>query len=102
MRIRIPDLVPRQGDANLRPLICRPSMAPFGASTSPFVSVPPWLHFEPPHLLNFDMDADPDPDFDFDANPDPYPAFTLSRIRHPKIMQIRIRPQNSFIGARDQ
>jgi hypothetical protein len=33
---------------------------------------PPWFHFEPPQLLDFDFDAGPDPDpaLDFDAEPD--------------------------------
>jgi hypothetical protein len=34
MRIWILDLAPHQDDAYLRLLICRPFMAPFGASTS--------------------------------------------------------------------
>ncbi len=28
----------------------------------------PWLHCEPPQLLNFNLDADPDRAFDFDAD----------------------------------
>jgi hypothetical protein len=39
--------------------------------TSP-VCVSPWFHFEPPQLLNFNVDADPVPAFDFDMDPDSY------------------------------
>jgi hypothetical protein len=35
----------------------------------------PRLHFEPPQVLNFDLDADPDPAFDFNVDPDPDTAF---------------------------
>ncbi len=54
MRIRI--LFFYQSDANLRPLVY------YG---------PPWLHFEPQQLLNFDFDADPDPAFHPNADADP-------------------------------
>jgi hypothetical protein len=66
------DLVTRQSDANLRPLVYGPSTAPFWATTVRLL----WGHirpsfvvldFDPPHLQNFD----------FDSNPDPKPAFLL-------------------------
>jgi hypothetical protein len=68
-----------RGDANLRPLVWRPSMAPFEDSICerPHDSI-----FEPSHLLNIDIDADQDPDVAFDVDPDPCPTFTLGRIRH--------------------
>jgi hypothetical protein len=56
----------------------RPSTAPFLSLYDSVVSVcdPPVLSFEPPLLLNFDVDADADLDahpafFYFDADPDP-------------------------------
>ncbi len=49
--------------------------------TSTYRVGPPWLHFEPPQLPNFDFDADPDPDPVYhshaDAIPDPDPAFKM-------------------------
>ncbi len=49
------DPAPHQSDANLRPLVCRHSQALFLGLHAFFVSVhgPPWLHFEPLQLLNF-------------------------------------------------
>ncbi len=49
-----PDLVPHRSDANPRPLVYRPSMAPFS---------------EPLELQNFDFNADPDPAFQTNADP---------------------------------
>jgi hypothetical protein len=50
---------PHQSDANLRPLVFRPSTAPF----------------EPLKLLIFDFNADPDPAFHSSVDPDPDLAF---------------------------
>ncbi len=60
-----PNRVSHQSDENLRPWVYRPSTAPFEPSRLHFeLHGPPWLHFEPSQLLNFNLDADPDPAFD--------------------------------------
>ncbi len=75
--------IPRQSDAMLRYPVCKTSNGSILILYASFVSIhdPPLLQFEPPQLLNFDLDAKPDPNpaFDFDADPDP--AFTMIQIQ---------------------
>ncbi len=52
-------------DANPRPLVHRPSAAPFMSIHSS-----PRLHFEPVKLQNFDLNADPDSPFRSSADQD--------------------------------
>jgi hypothetical protein len=70
-------------DANLRPLVYIPWSHGFILASAPplyAVHCPPWLHFEPPLLLNFDVVAGPD--------------FNRMRIRIqlPGMMQIHANP----------
>ncbi len=59
-----PDPATHQCDVNLRPLVYKPSMAPFLSLHLHCECLwPPGLHFERPKLLNIDFNADPDPDF---------------------------------------
>ncbi len=71
-----PDPVLLQSDGNLRPLVYRPSRAPYLTLQAPLVSAhgPPLLYFEPLKLLYFDFNADLDPVFLFNANLDSYPC----------------------------
>jgi hypothetical protein len=60
-----PDPSSHQSDASVRPMVSRPSRAPFFSLDASFISVHcyPRLHLEPLKLLNFDFIADPDPAF---------------------------------------
>jgi hypothetical protein len=51
------DPAPHQSDANLRPLVCRPSKFILSLHCEL-----PGHHFEPLKLPNFDFNTDPDPD----------------------------------------
>jgi hypothetical protein len=65
------DPATHQNNANLRPLVYRPSILSLHAS---IVSVhgPPRLNFQPLKLLNldFNVDSDRDPAFPYNADPD--------------------------------
>jgi hypothetical protein len=60
------DLAPHQSDANLRPLVSRPSTA-----STLSIRDSPWLHNLPLKRLNIASNADPDPAFHYNADPDP-------------------------------
>ncbi len=64
-------------DANLGPLVNRPTSVPILSLHAPIVSIygPPWLYFEPLQHLN--LDGDPDPGF--------------HNIQLPSVIRIRIR-----------
>ncbi len=57
-----PDTAPRQSDGNLRPLVYRPSSAPF-LNIQASICERPRILFETLKLLKFDINADPDPAF---------------------------------------
>jgi hypothetical protein len=61
-----PDPAPHQSEANLQPLVYRPSRAPILAYT-------PTLYCKRPRL-HFDFNADPDPAVHSNADPDLDPA----------------------------
>jgi hypothetical protein len=71
-----PDLALLQSDGNLRPLVYRPSRAPYFTLQASIISThgPQWLYFEPLKLMYFDFNADPDPAFHLNANLDSYPG----------------------------
>jgi hypothetical protein len=83
MRFRIvycnsdPDRAPLPSDRNLRPLVYRPTAAPFRVCRPPLCERP--RHYcEPVKLLNFDVHADPDTySIKNNADPDPQPCLCL-------------------------
>ncbi len=98
MRIRIPLLV--RSDANLRPLVYRPFMDLFWASTLPFVTVhgPTRLHSEPLKLLYIEFNKDPEPAFHYDSNADPDPPSQNNTDPNPQTW-IK-KEQNIFVKIR--